>query len=218
MKNENILNELNKSKVHIYFKLNQLPEITGLKIRALKYRMVGIQKKYKNMPTYLKKEGRCWKIHYRIIYEFLPKKKRKATNIYTYDWQNLVTWNLKENYDTQYHIELLNQIKEQLLEYNILYSIEIDSRNFRHVHFITDAPMDKLKMAVNNTLHYFLTHKIGNKVNKEYHLEINKILNKYSLVAYLLKAPLAIGVYPPANNIWIKHPVTKHSWQFMQKK
>lgn len=194
MKNENIVNEINKSKVKIFFKLNQLPEITGLKIRALKYRMVEIKNKYANIPSLLKKEGRYWQIHYTIIDEFLPKKTRKQTNIYTFDWQNLVTWNPLKNYDVAYHVELVHQIKKQLPNNTILYAVETDLRNINHIHFITDAQKDELETVVNNTLQLYLTHKIGNKLNKEYYLEINKIFNKYNLVSYLRKAPLANGI------------------------
>lgn len=194
MKNENIINELSKEKVKIYFKLNQLSEITGLKPRALKYRMIEVKAKYANIPALLKRNGRSWQIHYSIIDEFLPKKKRKETNIYTFDWKNIVTWNPKENYDVDYHIELIHQIKEQLPNNTILYAIETDSRDINHVHFVTDADMDELNKVVDRTLKLFLSHQIGKKTHKEYHLEINKIYNKYNLVSYLRKAPLSCGI------------------------
>lgn len=194
MKNEEIINELNKSKVKIYFRLNQLSEITGLKPRALKYRMIEVKSKYANIPTLLKRNGRSWQIHYSIIDEFLPKKKRKETNIYTYNWKNIVTWNPEKNYDIIYHEELINQIKQQLPDNHFLYAIEEDSRMIKHVHLITDSDKDELSLVVDRTLKLFLSHQIGKKTHKEYYLEINKIYNKYSVIAYLRKSPLASGI------------------------
>jgi hypothetical protein len=194
MRNEKLLDEINSGKVKIFFRLNQLNEITGLKTRALKYRMKEIKSKYGNIPSLLTKEGRCWKIHYTIIDEFFPKKNRKETNIYTYNWQNIVTWNPIENYETAYHQELINLIKQQLPDNRILYAIEDDNRMVKHVHFITDANKDILDIVVGRTLKLFLSHRIGAREKKEYHLEINKIYNKYCVVSYLRKAPLSSGI------------------------
>ncbi|MDB5228908.1 MAG: hypothetical protein JWN78_3101 [Bacteroidota bacterium] len=194
MRNAELLDKLNSGKMKKFFKLNQLKEITGLQDRALKYRMLYVKNKYIDIPSRLKKLGRSWQIHYSIVYEFFPKRKRIETTVYTYPWANIVSWNPENNYDAAYHEELIQQIKKQLPNNKILYAIELDSRQVKHVHFITDAQKVDLDKAVNDTLDLFMSHKIANKVRKEYKLEINKIYHKYNVVDYLRKAPVASGI------------------------
>lgn len=194
MRNAELLDRLNSGKVKKFFKLKQLKEITGLKDRALKYRMVDVKNKYAGIPSLLNRTGRSWQIHYSIVYEFFPKTKRVDTTVYTYPWANIVSWNPENNYDAAYHEELIQQIKGQLPSSKILYAIEMDKRQVKHVHFITDASKSDLEKAVNDTLNVFMSHKIANTVRKEYKLEINKIYHKYNVVDYLRKAPLASGI------------------------
>jgi hypothetical protein len=67
-----LLNEINKTRIKIYYNLNELSDITGLKTRALKYRMLEVKEKYTDITHLLRKEGRSWKIHYTLIIEFMP--------------------------------------------------------------------------------------------------------------------------------------------------
>ena len=69
----NVINEINKSRIQVYYNLNELIPITGLKARALKYRMLDVKQRYAETPHLLNKEGRSWKIHYTLIIEFMPK-------------------------------------------------------------------------------------------------------------------------------------------------
>ena len=51
-----LINNANSKRYKTYYKLNQLPEITGLSIRMLKYKMVKIKEKYNGVTSLLYKE------------------------------------------------------------------------------------------------------------------------------------------------------------------
>jgi hypothetical protein len=74
----NLVNESNKNRSNIYYKLNQLTVITGLSPRMLKYKMLIVKQKYAGVTNLLKKEGKSWQIHHSIINEFMPVYKRKS--------------------------------------------------------------------------------------------------------------------------------------------
>lgn len=76
-----IINNINEGRVKIYYQLNQLNAITGLSMRALKYRMITVKEKYNGINSLLYKEGKKWQIHYTIIDEFMPVYKPRMTTV-----------------------------------------------------------------------------------------------------------------------------------------
>lgn len=178
-----LINSANSKRNNTYYKLNQLPKITGLSIRMLKYRMIKVKEKYNGVTNLLEKDGKQWKIHYSIINEFMPVNKRKSYTENNYDWQTFVSWNPFENYDKEYHQELIYQIKNEMPDKFIKYTIELDGRGYNHVHFITDAQLPEAKTIVENVIYrYFSWNEIS--------FEATTILNKYSSVNYANKAPI----------------------------
>ena len=178
-----LINNANSKKYKTYYKLNQLPTITGLSIRMLKYKMIKIKEKYDGVTSLLEKDGKQWKIHYSIINEFMPINKRNTYTENNYDWQTFVSWNPFENYDKEYHQELIYQIKNEMPDKYIKYTIELDKRGNNHVHFITDCQLPETKTIVENVIfRYFSWHEIT--------FEVTTIKNRYSSVNYANKAPI----------------------------
>jgi hypothetical protein len=157
--------------------------------RSIKYRMLKVKKKYESIPSLLKKENRQWLIHLTLVDEFLPVYNLKSKTPYTLDWKSVATWNPLLAYDVEYHVELVQQIKVLLPENIISYAVELDSREINHTHLISDAEPEILDEAVKKTLKKF----IGNP--KEYRLEVAPIMNKYCIVEYMKKAPMASGFF-----------------------
>lgn len=182
-----LVNESNKNRSNIYYKLNQLTTITGLSLRMLKYKMLNVKEKYAGVTNLLKKEGKCWQIHHSIVNEFMPINKRKSIDNTNYSWTSFVTWNPFENYDADYHVVLLNEIKKKLPNNIIKYTIELDRRGVNHVHFISDAITSILKKIVDEViLKYFNWYEIT--------YQVAAINNKYSSNEYLQKAPIRKGI------------------------
>jgi len=179
-----LLNEINKTRIKIYYNLNELTDITGLKTRALKYRMSEVKEKYTYIPHLLRKEGRSWKIHYTLIIEFMPKYSSNIKTIYNENWISTSTWNPKNNYSIDYHVQLVYEVKAQLPEHKIAYTIETDKRGVHHVHLMSTAKTNDLADAVERVLGQYLDLK------KECMLQTTNIHNKYSLFEYLKKASL----------------------------
>jgi hypothetical protein len=181
-----LINEANNIRSDIYYQLNQLNQITGLSSRMLKYKMKDVKEKYLGVPHLLKKVGKSWQIHYTLISEFMPINKKKTFNENNYNWQSFATWNPYQNYDTDYHFELIKEIKTILPNNIIKYTIEMDRRGYNHVHFISDATVQQTKETVEQVISkYFSWHEVIYQVT-----EIN---NKYSSVSYINKAPIKNG-------------------------
>ncbi len=179
-----LLNEINKTRIKIYYNLNELTDITGLKTRALKYRMSEVKEKYTYIPHLLRKEGRSWKIHYTLIIEFMPKYTSSTKTIYNENWISTSTWNPKNNYSIDYHVQLVYEVKAQLPEHKIAYTIEMDKRGVHHVHLMSTAQTIDLANAVEIVLGRYLD------IKKECMIQTTNIHNKYSLFEYLKKASL----------------------------
>jgi hypothetical protein len=179
-----LLNEINKTRIKIYYNLNELTEITGLKTRALKYRMLEVKEKYVDVPHLLSKEGKYWKIHYTIVNEFMPKYSPTTKTIYNENWTSTSTWNPKNNYTIDYHVQLVNEVKARLPKHKIAYTIEKDKRGYYHVHLMSTAKTSDLANAVEVVLGQYLDLK------RECMLQTTNIHNKYSLFEYLRKASL----------------------------
>lgn len=182
-----LVNESNKKRSNTYYQLNQLTEITGLSLRMLKYKMLKVKDKYEGVTSLLEKDGKQWKIHYSIINEFMPINKRKSNDETSYQWSSFVTWNPFQNYDADYHVELIKEIKSNLPENTIKYTIELDKRGFNHVHFISDAEVSKTKKMVEKVIFKYLSWF-------EVSYQVTEIKNKFSSDEYLQKAPVRNGL------------------------
>lgn len=182
MNNEHkiVLNELNGKRAKIYYQLNQLEELTGLSSRALKYKMKVVKEKYANMPNLLHRTGKSWQIHFTLIGEFFSKYKKEKTVISNHPWETIITWNLVDNYDVDYHIQLINEVKEQLPSVNIGYVVEVDGRGINHLHAITDGYKDNIKDVVVGVLNKYIASNL-------YRPEVEKINNIGSVTSYLRK-------------------------------
>ena len=172
---------------NIYYKLNQLKELTGLSTRMLKYRMLKVKKKYSGRAELLNKEGKSWRIHYSLINEFMPVNKLKNNPVSLDNWKCFGTWNPFKNYDVEYHYQLIKEIKEQLPQHKVKYAIEHDNRGHNHTHFICEASTSYTKKIVENVISkYFTWYEIVHQVG-----DIN---NKFSSMRYLTKAPIKSGI------------------------
>jgi hypothetical protein len=187
MKNEHLIEQCNSKRSKIFYRLNQLEQITGLSPRMLKYKMKLIKVKYANIPSLLRKEGKCWKIHLSIVDEFMPIRKRKSYTESNYEWKTFATWNTKCFYTEDYHYQMIYEIKKELSNYLIRYTVETDGRDVPHPHFITDASEDETKRAVSKVLLKYMDE--SDVITK-----ISSINNKYSSVSYTNKAPLVRGL------------------------
>lgn len=182
------INETNKGRIKHYYNLSQLEEITGLKPRALKYRMLDVKEKYNDVPNLVKKVGREWRLHYTIVNEFMPKYNCSTKTIYNHNWQSFTTWNPQSNYSIDYHKQLILEIKEQLPNNSIAYTIEQDQRGNNHVHMITDAPESIVRDLVETTISQYLD------IRFDCVTQTSKLNNKYSAIEYIKKAPQNSGV------------------------
>lgn len=175
-----VLNQINSTRAKVYYNLKSLEKITTLKTRALKYRMKLIKEKYKGRDFLLSKRGKEWNIHYTIINEFLPKYKSKLSSVYTENWQTEFGWNSRSNYNRDQHIQFLNDLKLELNDYKIGYSLERDSRGIYHVHGLAFACKEKVRSAIERIVaKYFLSD--------EFRIQAYELRNKYSYVEYMRK-------------------------------
>jgi hypothetical protein len=175
-----IINEVNGSRAKIYYQLNQLGAITGMSTRTLKYRMKIVKEKYSNLPSLLNRSGKSWRIHYTIVYEFFPKYKKNQTNVINHKWETLLTWNTKDDYDVNYHIQLIKDVKKEIPNVNIGYVVELDGRGVNHLHAITDGYKESVEVAVVSVLNKYIASNL-------YHYQIAKINNHGSITSYLQK-------------------------------
>ncbi len=182
-----LIDDCNSKRANIYYKLNQLTDITGLCPRTLKYRIKKIKKKYVNVPSLLRKEGKYWQIHVSIVNEFLPLRRRETRTINTFEWKTFATWAMKNSYDSAYHLELIKQVKSEINPCFLNFTIEETKHNVKHVHFISDANKLDLNNAINKVLDKYLD-------KKDYKLEVTNLNNRYSAINYIGKSPIECGV------------------------
>lgn len=182
-----LINESNDNRAPIYYRLNQLPNITGLGERMLKYRMSKLKVKYANVPVLLNKVGRSWNIHSSLVEQFMPVRMHKKASTSNYRWETLCSWNTVNSYDIPYHIELIRQVNEKISPARIKYAIEQDGRGIYHTHFVTDAKRQVTFTAVQEVLNLYLD-------KAEFKTDINKINNRFSITQYISKGSLANGI------------------------
>ncbi len=175
-----IINKINDNRAKIYYQLNQLEQITGMSTRSLKYRMKEVKIKYNNIPSLLYRVGRAWQIHYTIINEFFPKYKKKQTTINNHKWETMLTWNTKDSYDVNYHVQLIKEIKQELPSVNIGYVVESDGRGVNHLHAITDGYKDEVEVAVVGVLNKYIESSL-------YRNKVEEINSNSSTTSYLKK-------------------------------
>lgn len=182
-----LIDETNENRIKVYYCLSELEKITGMSPRALKYRMLEVKRKYCDVPSLLSKKDRKWQIHYTIVDEFKPKYNTKNRTIETFNLKSIATWNPKYNYDVKYHIELIKEIKQQLPKNILIYTVEVDSRGINHTHLVTDAETNELNKAVMTTLKKYILDK------NEIQVKVDIIINKFSTIEYIKKAPVVFG-------------------------
>ena len=185
---QKLLNEANGGRIKYYYSLSELTDITGMSIRSLKYRMKEIKMKFHSVPYLISKQGKQWRIHYTMVDLFKPKYRMSYSQFYNHHWTCMVTWNPKFNYDIEYHLEIITQVKENLSEYSIAYVIEKDSRDINHSHIISDAPRSEFDTVVRAVLNQYIENK------SEYRIQTESINNQHCIVTYLQKAGVAKGV------------------------
>jgi hypothetical protein len=176
-----IINNINGNRTKIYYQLNQLEQITGLSKRSLKYRMKDVKVKYSDISSLLYRTGRAWQIHYTIIDEFMPKYAKKQTTIDNHKWETLLTWNTKDAYDVNYHVQLINEVKRELPSVNIGYVVETDGRGVNHLHAITDGYKDSVEVALVGVLDKYIA-------TSSYRYQVEQINNISSTTSYLKKS------------------------------
>ena len=176
-----IVNELNDNKTKIYYQLNQLEKITGMSTRSLKYRMKLVKEKYSGLPNKLHRIGRAWQIHYTILDEFMPKNIMRKPTFNNSPWETFITWNLKNNYDVEYHIELIKEVQDEFpFPVNIAYVVEQDKRGYNHLHAIADTDKINMKNTVARVLKKYLE-------TTDFRYQVTEIINKASVISYLKK-------------------------------
>jgi hypothetical protein len=182
-----LINETNEKRIKVYYCLSELEKITGMSTRALKYRMLEVKAKYHDVPSLLNKKDRKWQIHYTIVDEFKPIYNTKNRTIETFDLKSIATWNPKYNYEVNYHLELIKEVKQQLPKKILIYTVEVDSRGINHTHMVSDAETNELNNAVMTTLEKYFLDK------NEIQIKVDPIINKFSTVEYIKKAPILFG-------------------------
>ncbi|MCB9189474.1 MAG: hypothetical protein H6599_09380 [Flavobacteriales bacterium] len=168
-----------------YYKLNQLSQFVDLQERALKYRMNNVKKKYQNRQELLYKDGRCWKIHESIIFEFDRKRNTKRDN--QYHTQSLVTISPDGNYCKESLKEVILEAFEQLShlrsDLRIRYYIEQGERgSLFHVHFIVN-----LSSHFENAIRRACEHYIAANI------DVRAVFLERNLIGYLEKEVRAKG-------------------------
>ncbi len=159
-----------------------------MSLRSLKYRMKEVKIKYNDIPMLLHKVGKYWQIHYTIVEEFKPKYTMSYTKLFDHHWTSFCTWNPKFNYDIDYHVELVYEIKKEAPNNSFAYVIEQDNRNFNHTHLISDLPKEKLDEIVLRVLSTYIENP------KEIQIKTEKINNRHNVVTYLLKTANKSGI------------------------
>lgn len=163
-----------------YYSSTEIMKITGICERTLRYRLKKLSTKYKNIPSLLNKKNQRWRIHYTIVDEFLPHYKPRTLTISNFEWKTFTTWNMANQYDSLYHFQLINEVKENHPESNFIYTIEKTKKGVNHVHLISDMDVDGITTTVNNVLGQYLSER-------EYDLDIKEIINKANAVRYIKK-------------------------------
>lgn len=182
-----LINQTNESRIKLFYNIAELEKLTGMSTRALKYRMLDVKEKYRDVTSLLHKRHRQWQIHYTIVDEFKPKYNTKGRSIETFDLKTIATWNPKYNYDVKFHLQLIKEIKEQLPTNLLTYTVELDSRGYNHTHMVSDADLNQVHTAINSTLNKYLLGK------SEIQFDIDYIKNKFSTIEYIKKAPIVSG-------------------------
>jgi hypothetical protein len=190
MKNEvqPLLNKTNGNRIKYYYSLSELTHVTGMSIRSLKYRMKEIKNKFHSIPYLISKQGKQWRIHYTMVDLFKPKYKMSYSKLYDHHWSTMTTWNPKYNYDVEYHLEIISEVKVYLPDYSVAFVVEKDGRNINHSHIISDAPKELFDKVVKAVLNQYI------ETQSEYRIQTESINNQHAIVTYLQKASVVKGI------------------------
>jgi hypothetical protein len=150
--------------------------------------MVEVKEKYKDIPMLLHKKGKYWQIHYTLTELFLPKYTMTYSKLFDHHWTSLCTWNPKNNYDVDYHVELVHEIKKEAPHNSFAYVVEQDKSEKNHTHLISDLPKDALHEIVTKVLYTYIENP------KEIQIKTEKINNRHNVVTYLMKTAFKSGI------------------------
>jgi len=178
MYNEVLNHYFTKNKIKKYFGRKEILEITGISLRTYKYRINELKVKYKDVPSLLFKEQNKWKIHNSIAEEFLPKRKSANQTINSMKWESFSTWNLADNYDEEFHYQIINEIKESHPHNLFHYVIEKTKMGVNHVHLISDLSVEEVENTANEVFNHYQI-----PIN----LNVQQIINKTKVIRYLNK-------------------------------
>jgi hypothetical protein len=196
--NEKIKNELPvvKDKHKVLYTTTEIMELTGISLRTLRYRISELRKKYKDGNTLLYKKDRHWVIDSHLAYYFFPRthKRKEPETLYDIDWKSFITWIPSGKYDKDYHSQLIKEAIELYPSGVFLPVIEETLNGINHVHMISDLDVSTLGKKIEKMLgeywHFW-----------EYRLEMEPILDKGSVINYLLKNEMDVKSIGKNKNI-----------------
>ncbi|UJH90942.1 hypothetical protein LZ575_19980 [Antarcticibacterium sp. 1MA-6-2] len=153
-----------------YYTSTEVMTKLGICLRTFRYRIAKLRIKYANVPSLLYKKDNKWYIHRQLLQEFVPIKRRTKT-LFNKDWNTLVTWITRENYDGEYHVQLATEIKEAFPNGNFDYVIEQTKGGINHTHLVSDLSVQELKKPVDEIINNYIP-------KTDYRLQVEKVKSR----------------------------------------
>lgn len=168
-----------------YYTLKQLENygFTNLKYRMIKYRFNDLVTANKiRVGDKIYKQKNKWFIHVSLIGNFQAKRKLKSHMQIVYE--NEITINLKDNYNSEYY-HLMGYFLLQYLDPNqTLYRVEAGEKNGGyHIHLATTADYQYINHALSLLEDRLQIRIIGNS-----NTHISKIRHHTAYIDYINKA------------------------------
>lgn len=159
---------------------DDLVKITGISERTLRYRISQMHETLGDSNSTMFKIDGNWHCHYTVAYHFLPKYKSRNVTLYNLPWKNFITWVPKNDYDLEYHNQLIDMVQTHFSDSPLLSSIEKTERGINHVHMVSTLDLNILNSVITGILNEYIQPK-------NYRLEIEPIRDKISTINYVLK-------------------------------
>tara|TARA_R110001592_G_scaffold205863_2_gene456466 strand:- start:6373 stop:6915 length:543 start_codon:yes stop_codon:yes gene_type:complete len=163
-----------------FYSLREMGEMVDLQKRQLINRMKKVKEKYKDNKQLLSFEGRSWKIHWTLRFEF---DRVKTTNTEKEQkFISLVSINPHGNYDVAYNLELVNKAYKEIstaspVPVRIQYFIEQgELGKDYHTHFKINLTPDYQKLI-----------KRAASVYTKTNTDVRYIYEEHQLMDYLEK-------------------------------
>lgn len=168
-----------------FYTLKQLEiyGFTDLKYRMIKYRFNELISSGEiNVGNRIFKERNKWYVHYSIINKFQSKRKLKSHKRIKYE--NEITINLKDNYNSEYYHLLGYYIIKFLNPQPTLYRVEACVKNNGyHIHLATKAAIEDIFHALT-----LLEDRLQIRIVHNSNTHISKIINLSAFLDYINKA------------------------------